>query len=210
VSLDYGTHGSILDVLPRLPPGIGDLGFGQFSGIFGGFPVQFGFPMGFPTVVIGTPGGGFGGPFTPPPLVPPVFGPASQGQTVPSPPPGGVIPVPEQTVFSEGEDVTDWGGVVTTLGGQLIGSIFGETGGSLLAGGPTAPILGATTSVEPGVFGETVTIDNATGQVIKKCKRRRRRRRLLTPTDLADLASLKAIAGGGQAFNFAVTKAIRR
>ncbi len=50
-------------------------------------------------------------------------------------------------------------------------------------------------------------IDPVTGKI--KCKRRRRRR-LLTSSDLADLASLKAIVGGGAAMNAAVVKAVRR
>ena len=54
-----------------------------------------------------------------------------------------------------------------------------------------------------------VTVDTRTGQVTP-C-RRRRRRRLLTPTDLADLASLQTLVGkGSDAMKFAVTKAVRR
>lgn len=54
----------------------------------------------------------------------------------------------------------------------------------------------------------TVTVNTRTGEVTK-CKRRRRRR-LLTSSDLSDLASLKAIVGGGAAMNAAVVKAVRR
>ena len=54
-----------------------------------------------------------------------------------------------------------------------------------------------------------VVVDTRTGEV-KRC-RRRRRRRLLTPTDLADLASLQTLVGkGSDAMKFAVTKAVRR
>ncbi len=51
-----------------------------------------------------------------------------------------------------------------------------------------------------------VTLDRQTGKIT--CKRRRRRR-LLTNRDLADLASLKTITGGGAALNAAVIKAVR-
>ena len=51
-----------------------------------------------------------------------------------------------------------------------------------------------------------VTLDRQTGKI--SCKRRRRRR-LLTNRDLADLASLKTITGGGAALNAAVIRAVR-
>ncbi len=51
-----------------------------------------------------------------------------------------------------------------------------------------------------------VTLDRTTGKIT--CKRRRRRR-LLTNRDLADLASLKTITGGGAALNAAVIRAVR-
>ncbi len=51
-----------------------------------------------------------------------------------------------------------------------------------------------------------VTLDRQTGKIT--CKRRRRRR-LLTNRDLADLASLKTITGGGAALNSAVIRAVR-
>ncbi len=51
-----------------------------------------------------------------------------------------------------------------------------------------------------------VTLDRETGKI--SCKRRRRRR-LLTNRDLADLASLKTITGGGAALNAAVIRAVR-
>ncbi len=51
-----------------------------------------------------------------------------------------------------------------------------------------------------------VTLDRQTGRI--SCKRRRRRR-LLTNRDLADLASLKTITGGGAALNSAVIRAVR-
>lgn len=54
----------------------------------------------------------------------------------------------------------------------------------------------------------TLTIDCATGQEVKRT--RRRRRRLLTSSDLGDLAQLQALVGkGSNAMSVAVSKAIR-
>lgn len=54
----------------------------------------------------------------------------------------------------------------------------------------------------------TLTIDCATGQEVKRT--RRRRRRLLTSGDLGDLAQLQALVGkGSNAMQVAVSKAIR-
>ena len=54
----------------------------------------------------------------------------------------------------------------------------------------------------------TLTIDCATGQEVKRT--RRRRRRLLTSGDLGDLAQLQALVGkGSNAMSVAVSKAIR-
>ena len=85
--------------------------------------------------------------------------------------------------------------------GDVIGGALGDIAGQLTGPSP-APFVGPTPPPAQ------VIVDTRTGQV-KPC-RRKRRRRLLTPTDLSDLAALKAIVGGGQALNFAVTKAIRR
>ncbi len=74
----------------------------------------------------------------------------------------------------------------------------GITGGTAMVPGATCPPLGP----------RYAKICLATGQVMPL--RRRRRRRLLTSSDLADLASLKAIVGGGAAMNSAVVKAVRR
>ncbi len=96
------------------------------------------------------------------------------------------------------------------LAGQFINSAF--------APGPVAappvnvgPVAGA-----PVVSGgacaprktRTLTIDCATGQEVKRT--RRRRRRLLTSGDLGDLAQLQALVGkGSNAMGVAVSKAIR-
>jgi len=48
-----------------------------------------------------------------------------------------------------------------------------------------------------------VVVDNATGAVIstREVKHRRRRKRLATRSDIADLAALKSILGGGKALD---------
>ncbi len=66
-----------------------------------------------------------------------------------------------------------------------------------------APVIGAANECGNRRY---VTLDRQTGRV--SCKRRRRRR-LLTNRDLADLASLKTITGGGAALNAAVIRAVR-
>lgn len=73
------------------------------------------------------------------------------------------------------------------------------------------PAIGAYigSEIAEGQTPREVVVDTRTGEV-KRC-RRRRRRRLLTPTDLADLASLQTLVGkGSDAMKFAVTKAVRR
>lgn len=68
-----------------------------------------------------------------------------------------------------------------------------------------APVLSSTGGADCGNR-RYVTLDRQTGKI--SCKRRRRRR-LLTNRDLADLASLKTITGGGAALNAAVIRAVR-
>ncbi len=72
-----------------------------------------------------------------------------------------------------------------------------------VGGGTAVPYTGSC----PPRKTRTLTIDCATGQEIKRT--RRRRRRLLTSSDINDLAALKAIVGGGQAMNLAVARAVR-
>ena len=121
--------------------------------------------------------------------------------------PSGRVPTPEtgppvwvgvpwwnRQAQESGDVAIDWGDV---LGGALQDIASG------LVGPSPAPFVGPVAPPPAQVI-----VDTRTGQV-KPC-RRRRRRRLLTDRDLADLASLKAIVGGGQAMNFAVTRAIRR
>jgi len=126
----------------------------------------------------------------------------------------------------------DWGGVLAwgleTIAGQQPWQTFGKEP-QYTTMGFAAPNIGVvpTPSGIPGrpttitgysggtavtANGDTcgnrryVTLDRETGKI--SCERRRRRR-LLTNRDLADLASLKTITGGGAALNAAVIRAVR-
>lgn len=103
----------------------------------------------------------------------------------------------------------DWGelavGIFDTAAGIYSGQTQRDYISGLVGGGSGPPPV---QTVGPGGPPRTVTVDTVTGKVTP-C-RRRRRRRLLTSSDLADLASLKAIVGGGAAMNAAVVKAVRR
>ncbi len=121
-------------------------------------------------------------------------------------------------------DILDWG--LTTLSGQQPWQTFGGTGPPSTMSFAAAALPVPAPSGVPGqpttVYGYTggtavtsggdcgnrryVTLDRETGKI--SCKRRRRRR-LLTNRDLADLASLKTITGGGAALNSAVIRAVR-
>ena len=91
--------------------------------------------------------------------------------------------------------------------GDVIGVGLGSVAQQLVGGSPT--IHPGPPSLQAANPPAKVTVDTRTGQVTP-C-RRRRRRRLLTPTDLADLASLQTLVGkGSDAMKFAVTKAVRR
>ncbi len=126
------------------------------------------------------------------------------------------------------EMAVDWGGILDwgleTIAGQQPWQTFGAAAQpqvmNFAAPNIAAPsgIPGAP-STAPHVYtggtvatGDTcgnrryVTLDRETGKI--SCKRRRRRR-LLTNRDLADLASLKTITGGGAALNAAVIRAVR-
>jgi len=124
--------------------------------------------------------------------------------------PAGNVDYDEDIVWDSAESggdmaAWDWGaaasGVIDILQGQSVG------------GGGTGYVPPANFGMSPpasggGAVPRKVTVDTVTG-AISKCGRRRRRR-LLTPTDINDLAALKAIVGGGQSMNLAVAKAVRR
>ncbi len=131
----------------------------------------------------------------------------------------------------EDDVAIDWGGVLDwgleTLAGQQPWQTFGAANVAGPAGLGFAPpnislpspsgVPGRPTTITgysggSAVTGDNcgnrryVTLDRETGKI--SCKRRRRRR-LLTNRDLADLASLKTITGGGAALNAAVIRAVR-
>ncbi len=114
----------------------------------------------------------------------------------------------------------DWGHLIRQVGGEWLGvqqePAFNAMGPAFMAS-PTAIPSGSAAlppsaaTVMNGTGGDCgnrryVTLDRTTGKI--SCKRRRRRR-LLTNRDLADLASLKTITGGGAALNAAVIRAVR-
>ncbi len=122
-------------------------------------------------------------------------------------------------------DVLDWG--LDTLSGQQPWQIGGVAAQAPIQSMSFAPPMLPPPSGVPGspttIYGYSggkavttpgdqcgnrryVTLDRETGKI--SCKRRRRRR-LLTNRDLADLASLKTITGGGAALNAAVIRAVR-
>ncbi len=129
----------------------------------------------------------------------------------------------------EDDMAIDWGGLLDwgldTIAGQQPWQTFGSPVGppsTMNFAAPNLPvpsgIPGQPTTIT-GYSGGTavtngdncgnrryVTLDRETGKI--SCKRRRRRR-LLTNRDLADLASLKTITGGGAALNAAVIRAVR-
>ncbi len=131
----------------------------------------------------------------------------------------------EPPVAIDWGNILDWG--LETIAGQQpwqIGGWGGVQQQSLGFAAPNIPfnptpsgVPGRPATVQTGYTGVTttgdtcgnrryVTLDRETGKI--SC-RRRRRRRLLTNRDLADLASLKTITGGGAALNAAVIRAVR-
>lgn len=100
---------------------------------------------------------------------------------------------PAETNEGDEQVAIDWNQVLTGVANVGAQRLINPSYGELTR--PTTPAK--------------VTVDTRTGAVTP-C-RRRRRRRLLTPTDLADLASLQTLVGkGSDAMRFAVTKAVRR
>lgn len=130
-------------------------------------------------------------------------------------------PDPEDRVAIDWGGVLDWG--LDTLAGQQPWQTFGKAEPQYQTMGFAAPnisIPSGRAALPPSAAytggsvatGDNcgnrryVTLDRETGKI--SCKRRRRRR-LLTNRDLADLASLKTITGGGAALNAAVIRAVR-
>ncbi len=111
-------------------------------------------------------------------------------------------------LFSAGVDVLQgqyqMPGYATTMGFQGPVATTRPSGAAALP--PSAAPVVSTASGDGCGNRRYVTLDRQTGKIT--CKRRRRRR-LLTNRDLADLASLKTITGGGAALNAAVIRAVR-
>lgn len=111
----------------------------------------------------------------------------------------------------------DLGSILVGLGGQYINARWGQNqyGPSTGVGAPYMPggvfnlgVPGVDVIPEPSANCSTkgLVYDPEKGKWIKR--RRRRRRRLVTPTDIKDIAALKAIIGNGQALQSAVIKAV--
>lgn len=129
----------------------------------------------------------------------------------------------EEPAESEEENMAvDWGTIAYNAASTVLGGVLGvsPTLPSLttpfVAPGAPPPVINPAVAVgAPAMIGacptrktRTLTIDCATGQEVKRT--RRRRRRLLTSGDLGDLAQLQALVGkGSNAMSVAVSKAIR-
>ncbi len=125
--------------------------------------------------------------------------------------------LPDATVFEEptGEEPMPlhenigWTDSLFELGANLLASQFGPQ--TVPAPPPIVIDQGQPMVAQgncPTRKTRTLTIDCATGQEVKRT--RRRRRRLLTSGDLGDLAQLQALVGkGSNAMSVAVSKAIR-
>lgn len=103
----------------------------------------------------------------------------------------------------------DWGDFLTSTAQAYLTALVTPTQFAPSAtpvGGPAGTVAAAGSC--PARKTRTLTIDCATGQEVKRT--RRRRRRLLTSGDLGDLAQLQALVGkGSNAMSVAVSKAIR-
>lgn len=121
---------------------------------------------------------------------------------------GHIDPYEPPTIVPTGfGDVSDGDSDMAIDWGDVLGSALGTVASGLTNPNGNVGVLGPI----PGANQPPakVTVDTRTGRVTA-C-RRRRRKRLLTPTDLADLASLQTLVGkGSDAMKFAVTKAVRR
>ena len=108
------------------------------------------------------------------------------------------------------EMAQDWGDFATGLIQDNLTTYINNRVNRGNGGANVMPVISPGTGAAIGTgigLGIDEVVDWATGTK-KKC--RRRRRRLLTPTDLGDLAQLKALVGNGEAMKIAVMKAIRR
>jgi len=135
---------------------------------------------------------------------------------------GSIPPIPDDV----GNVAVDWGSLFGNVASSYVAARYAPSPvRGLVAAQPsqsgfinqyTAPAAAPAAAVMAGGNGCATCptgapryskICNATGEVSPL--RRRRRRRLLTAGDLSDIASLKAIVGGGAALNAAVVKAMK-
>ncbi len=108
-----------------------------------------------------------------------------------------------------------WVSGIIGLGRDILGGVAGVSPVPGFVGTPGVALPAPNGAAMPSYSGScpprktrTLTIDCATGQEVKRT--RRRRRRLLTSSDLGDLAQLQALVGkGSNAMSVAVSKAIR-
>lgn len=132
-----------------------------------------------------------------------------------------VLNPPEEEI----EVAIDWGTLIGGVANQYVATRYAPPSG--LAAQPVdVSGFGNTVNVQPPVAaprsavmqsGSCSTCPPGSPRYAKICLatneitplRRRRRRRLLTAGDLSDIASLKAIVGGGAALNAAVVKAMK-
>ena len=135
-----------------------------------------------------------------PPVPPPVAVYNPKPPPVVFPPPVAHTPTPY--LPRDSEVAVDWGNVFGQAAQGIVTGYFGSQ--NTLA----QPSFGSSGYNVANTPPQTVTVNTQTGKVTP-C-RRRRRRRLLTASDLSDIASLKAVVGGGAALNAAVVKAVRR
>ncbi len=195
-----GTTEVFHQVLPR-PTGSGQLPVPRETVVVEGVPTEVErHPEGdFPAGSIFAPGGAWG------------QGPAGQQHDLDTPPKeeeevahdwGHLIREGIGSFFEPEQDVRGYGGLQ-----QIVGSGVGIGPGQAIPSGRAAlPPMTTTSNGQDCGNRRYVTLDRETGKI--SCKRRRRRR-LLTNRDLADLASLKTITGGGAALNAAVIRAVR-
>ena len=121
-------------------------------------------------------------------------------------PVGDTVPLHEEAGWVQG---------LLGLGTQILGGVAGVSPVPSFVGTPTNIPVPNGAAMPTSYSGScpprktrTLTIDCATGQEVKRT--RRRRRRLLTSSDLGDLAQLQALVGkGSNAMSVAVSKAIR-
>lgn len=156
-------------------------------------------------------------------IVPRVLAKPSILDPIPDYPYGSIPPVDARN-----EPVAEWSTIFSNVAAAYVGARYAPSPvrGLVAAAQPVdATGIGNTVTINPAVAaapgvvmqGDCSTCPTTGPRYAKICVatgeisplRRRRRRRLLTAGDLSDIASLKAIVGGGAALNAAVVKAMK-